>query len=379
MGRIVSAFEVIRFLAAMGLALACASCGSSPIRQGIMTPVTATADGTARVKMLVATTRQPSSDAGEMFGGERAGVMSFATVGISIPPDDARKIGEVQWPVSSPGDPRRDFVTVSANYLDKKDFAPAIAAMSKSTGRSKVLVFVHGFNNRFDDAVFRFAQIVHDSKAPVIPVLFTWPSRGEVRLRGYNYDKESANYSRDALEELLGMVTSNPHVSEVVVLAHSMGNWLTLEALRGRSMRAVQAGRAGPDKLKNALLVAPDVDVDVFRMQVQRMGAMRPRMSLFVSQDDGALELSETLAGGIPRLGRIDPETEPYRSELEKEGIVVFDLTTLKSDGSAHSRAFDEVSSVVGMLRQRLGEGQKMSDPGSQHAGAIELSLNPSR
>jgi len=29
------------------------------------------------------------------------------------------------------------------------------------------------------------------------------------------------------------------------------------------------------DKLKNAMLVAPDVDVDVFRMQIQRMGAAK--------------------------------------------------------------------------------------------------------
>jgi esterase/lipase superfamily enzyme len=47
-----------------------------------------------------------------------------------------------------------------------------------------VLVFIHGFNNRFDDAVFRFAQIVHDADARVVPVLFTWPSRGSVLAYG---------------------------------------------------------------------------------------------------------------------------------------------------------------------------------------------------
>jgi esterase/lipase superfamily enzyme len=83
---------------------------------------------------------------------------------------------------------------VSAGYIDKPTFAASIAAYAKQTGRSKVLVFVHGFNNRFDDAVYRFAQIVHDSRAPVIPILFTWPSRGELRLRAYTYDRESANY-----------------------------------------------------------------------------------------------------------------------------------------------------------------------------------------
>ena len=80
---------------------------------------------------------------------------------------------------------------------------------------------MHGFNNRFDDAVYRFAQIVHDSKVPAIPFLFTWPSRGEMKLRAYTYDRESANYSRDALESLLAMLAGFPEVTEVNLLAHS--------------------------------------------------------------------------------------------------------------------------------------------------------------
>jgi esterase/lipase superfamily enzyme len=35
------------------------------------------------------------------------------------------------------------------------------------------LIFVHGFNNTYEDAVFRFAQIVHDSGAQVAPIMFT--------------------------------------------------------------------------------------------------------------------------------------------------------------------------------------------------------------
>jgi esterase/lipase superfamily enzyme len=177
------------------------------------------------------------------------------------------------------------------------------------------LVFVHGFNNRFDDAVYRLAQIVHDSRAPVIPVLFTWPSRGELRLRAYTYDRESATYSRDALESLLDMLTSYSSVGEVAVLAHSMGNWVALEALRGRAIRNRLAGTKN-DKLKDVVLMAPDVDVDVFRTQLQRMAVARPRMSLFVSQDDDALALSRTIWGDVTRLGDVNPQQEPYRTEL---------------------------------------------------------------
>jgi len=356
------------------LAFACGSC-SGRLPQGALVPVAATAAGTSRVPILVATTRERSTtDPGEMFSGERAAEVSYAAITVSIPPDAARRIGEVQWPTSLPGDPRTNFVTVSADYIDKQAFAASIAAMAKQTGRTKVLVFVHGFNNRFDEAVYRFAQIVHDSKVPVIPVLFTWPSRGQVRLRTYNYDRESANYSRDALESLLATLTSYPAITEVNLLAHSMGNWVALEALRGRSMHAGPAAASiKADKLRNAMLVAPDVDVDVFRTQIQRMGPARPRIALFVSQDDSALRLSGALADNAPRLGNIDPEQEPFRSELERDNILVFDLTHLASAGdNAHRRAFEDVTSVVGMIRQRLSEGQTMSDGGADLGAQLE-------
>jgi esterase/lipase superfamily enzyme len=293
-----------------------------------------------------------------MFDSDRALDVSYASIVVSIPPDSLRKVGQVQWPVTLPGDPNREFVTVSADYLDKRSFSAAVSAIAKKTGRTKVLVFVHGFNNKFDDAVYRFAQIVHDSNAPGIPVLFSWPSRGEARISAYTYDRESANYSRGALEQLLDSLSLNPNVKEINVLAHSMGNWVTLEALRSR---AIRSGKIG-DKIKNVLLVAPDVDVDVFRTEIQQMGNPRPRFALFLSQDDQALKVSQTIWGGVPRVGDVNPDEEPYRSEFERQGIIVFDLTHLK--GNAHSRAFDDITSVMGMIKERLAAGQQLADPG---------------
>jgi esterase/lipase superfamily enzyme len=348
-------------MAAVGLTLACAACSGRP-SQGVLTPVAATAEGTSRVRVLAATTRQRSTtDPGEMFSGERANGVSYASIVVSIPP--VRKIGAIQWPETLPGDPSRDFVTVSADYMDKKAFTAAVDDTAKQAGRSRVLVFVHGFNNRFDDAVYRFAQIVYDAKAPAIPVLFTWPSLGELRLRAYTYDRESTNFSRDALEDLLDMLAKQPRVTEVNILAHSMGNWITLEALRGRSISASRTGyNPKTDKLKNVLMVAPDVDVDVFRSELERMGSYRPRISLFISRDDEALRLSRFIWGGVPRLGDVNANKEPYQAEFERNGIEVFDLTALKSaDSDAHDRAFDEAPTVAGMIRQRLMIGQELT------------------
>ncbi len=344
-------------IAAIALALYCCAC-SSRLPQGALVPV-AQADtaGTSIVPVLVATTRKRATpDAGDMFDRERADQVSYASITVSIPPDDGRKIGQVQWPTSLPGDPRQSFVTVSANYLDKQSFIAALSAAAKQTGHGKVLVFVHGFNNRFDEAIFRFAQVVHDSKAPATPVLFSWPSRGVVGLAEYQYDLENANTSRDALERLLDTIAANANVKQVTVLCHSMGCLPTLEALRSK---AIQAGKIGA-KVRNVLLVAPDMDVNVFRTQMRQMGHARPRFALFLSLDDHALKLSKVISGGVQRLGDVDPHQEPYKTDFQHEGILVFDVTGLR--GSAHSRAFEDVTSVVGMIEQRFAEGQPMTD-----------------
>jgi esterase/lipase superfamily enzyme len=285
-----------------------------------------------------------------MFNGKRAPLVSYASVGVSIPPDRTRTIGQVQWPASLPGDPHVNFVTTSAEHIDKPAFNASVSSAAKNVSGGKVLLFVHGFNNRFDDAVYRFAQIVHDAKAQGTPVLFTWPSRGEVGLRSYTYDRESANYSRDALEQVIEALERNPNVKEINLLAHSMGNWIALEALRTRSIRAGKIG----NKVRNVFLVAPDVDADVFRTQIARIGFPRPRVMLFVSQDDGAMKLSKLIWGGEQRLGDINPEAEPYRSTLAGEQILVFDLTKLK--GNAHSRAFDDITEVMLMVREHIDE-----------------------
>jgi esterase/lipase superfamily enzyme len=346
-----------RFAAAAGLALVllCCSCASRPL-QGVLVPNAQSADGATRVPILVATTRERSvRDPGELFSTDRAPNASYASIVVSIPPDSTRKVGEVQWPLSLPGDPQRDFVTVSADYLGDQSFSSALTVEVKQTRRSKVLVFVHGFNNRFDEAVYRLAQIVHDSNAPAIPVLFSWPSRGDVRLVAYTSDRESASSSSGALEKLLDTISQNPNVKEITVLAHSMGCGLTLEALRARAIRSGSVG----DKIKNVLLVAPDVSVDVFPTEIQQMGNQRPRVALFVSQDDPALKLSRMISGGIQRVGDINPDEEPYRSEFQRLGIMVFDLSHLQGD--AHSRAFEDITSVMGMIEQRLAAGQQLA------------------
>ena len=50
-----------------------------------------------------------------------------------------------------------------------------------------VLVFIHGFNNSYDEARLRLTQIVADSNFAGVPVLFTWPSRSSMWAVSYTH------------------------------------------------------------------------------------------------------------------------------------------------------------------------------------------------
>ncbi|WP_034856663.1 alpha/beta hydrolase [Sinorhizobium sojae] len=358
--------RLARAFICLALMLGTAGCGGRPV--GVLVP-SGSADGASKVDLLVATTRAPSDDPGILFTGERARQLSLTEIVVSIPPEENRTVGQVQWPKKLPPDPSRDFSTVSVKPIEAGSQTQAWLKGHLPRNR-RVLIFVHGFNNRFEDAVYRYAQIVHDSGAEVAPVIFTWPSRASIF--DYNYDKESTNYSRDALEELLQRASKDPAVAEITLMAHSMGSWLTVEALR---QMAIRDRRVAP-KITDVILASPDLDVDVFSQQMQAMGKDRPKFTLFVSRDDRALTVSRRIAGNIDRLGQIDPTVEPYRSQLEKAGITVLDLTALKGGDQLNHGKFAESPEVVQLLGNRLIAGQTVTDSDiglGERVGAVAL------
>ncbi|MCF3640379.1 alpha/beta hydrolase [Rhizobium sp. TRM95111] len=336
------------------ITLAVSACGGRP--KGVMAPVAYAEADTAGsvVEMLVATSRAPSGDPATLFSGERSAVPYLTGVAVSIPSDEHRTPGTVQWPKKLPANPETEFAVVRVDELPSPGGGRVWFERHRHDGH--VMIFVHGFNNRYEDAVFRFAQIVHDSGANVAPILFTWPSRA--KLFDYNYDKESTNYSRTMLETALRTVAKEEDVTTVTVLAHSMGTWLTMEALR---QMAIRDGHVA-SKIKNVILASPDIDVDVFARQFTELGAERPNFTIFVSQDDKALALSRFISGDVQRLGAINPADEPYRTQLERAGITVVDLTTVKTEDGLNHGKFAESPEIVQLIGKRLVTGQTLTD-----------------
>jgi len=350
-----SPLERIRSCAMVAmLVFVLAACGGHP--KGVLTPVADTAPDSSRVNMLITTTRSRSENPGEMYSGERALAPTFVDMTVSIPSDTVRKAGEVAWPKKLPPNPATDFATLKADDLDMAGAKSWLSASVRKSPDKSVFVFVHGFNNRFEDSVYRFAQIVHDSGVHSAPILITWPSRGS--LLAYGYDRESTNYTRNALENLFQYLYRDPEVKEVSILAHSMGNWLALEALRQMAIRNGEL----PAKFKNVMLAAPDVDVDVFRQQIADMGEKHPNFTLFVSRDDRALAVSRRVWGDVSRLGAIDPEQAPFKKELADNKITVIDLTKIKAGDSLNHGKFAESPEIVRLIGSRISDGQTLTD-----------------
>jgi esterase/lipase superfamily enzyme len=354
-GRATGRTSSVRVFFVVALTGLVAACSSRPYGTLI---VGSTAPDASKVDILVATTRAPVVEPpGVMFGGSRGRGLDFADIVVSIPPDSARQPGEMQLPSSAPGNPEREFVILRADRMDLAQAKANFDARVRRTPGRRVLIFVHGFNTRFEEAVYRFAQIVHDARVDVAPVLFTWPSGGNVT--DYVYDRDSAVYSRDALEAVLQALAKDPSVDSISILAHSMGNYLVMESLRQMSIR----DHGLSTKIRDVMMASPDIDVDVFRRQIAEIDAgPRPaQFTLFLSRDDRALGLSSFLARDTTRLGALDPNKEPYRSILQQGRVQVIDLTGMASTDFTNHGKFAS-GEVVGAIGERLAEGQTLSE-----------------
>ncbi len=347
------------------LVLALAGCaGRAP---PLLVPIASAPAGGSSVELLAITTRAPSDIPGEIYAGERSRDISGRIIKVSVPPN--REAGQLKWPSGATPDAENEFAALSVEPVPEGE-AWTWFDRQETTGR--LLVFVHGYNVRFPDAVYRLAQITEDMPVASAPVLFSWPSGGE--LLGYNYDRESATYARDALESVLSEAIERESVSQITILAHSMGSWITMETLRQMSIRN---GRVS-DKVSDVILAAPDLDLDVFEQQFLTLGDERPHFTFIVSSDDRALRLSKVLARGEQRLGAIDPSQEPYRSRIEATpGITVVDLSMVEGSGTNHSKFF-ESTEMLDFARTTLADAEAGSAERTtigEQAGAVIVTL----
>ncbi len=278
----------------------------------------------------MATTRERESPGQNVFTSNRSSTLNYAKFVISVPPN--HKPGQVEMPTDSP-DPQTSFAIVDQAVLSEVDFRKAVAPQ-RAGARRKAFVFVHGFNNNFQESLFRLAQLQADASIDGVPILFAWPS--QAKGAAYETDKEAARSSRGHLQALLTMLSASPAISDTMVIAHSMGGMLTAEALRDLRVAGKHKVIA---RLGRVVLAAPDIGAQAFRAQVEAIGPLKPPLLVLVSKDDGALRVSSILDGSGPRAGAIDVDNPVVREAALKAKVQVVDISRLASyDGLGHDQ-----------------------------------------
>lgn len=193
------------------------------------------------------------------------------------------------------------------------------------TPRKEAYIFVHGFNNTFDDAAFRMAELWHFLGREGVPIIYTWPAGHPGLLRGYTRDRESGEFTVLHLKEAITAVATCPEIEAVHLIAHSRGTDILITALRELIARTRIAGHDPRETLKigNVILAAPDLDIDVLTQRVVADNLFEgcELLTIYVTANDGAIGAAEWLFASPRRLGTVKPE-DLTDSELERVRLI---------------------------------------------------------
>ena len=84
----------------------------------------------------------------------------------------------------------------------------------------QALLFVHGYNVSFDNAVRRAGQLAYDLGFDGPVFMFSWPSRQG--MLSYVGDRDSAQLSADPLRTFIETVVAETKAKRIHIIAHSM-------------------------------------------------------------------------------------------------------------------------------------------------------------
>ena len=290
-------------------------------------------------RIYVGTTRE--IDEMGFPSGNRSRNLIFGRFDVSVPPE--REPGSINWPYSAKPDPAQHFLLDNFSPIATSEAFNSALRQELRSRRSEsrtAIVFVHGFNNNFSEGLYRFAQLTEDLGLPFLPVHYSWPSAGHPL--GYGYDRDSMLIARDGLETTLRSV-SEAGVDEILLVGHSMGALLAMETMR---QMAIADGQKGLRKIGGVVLISPDIDIDVFRQQANRIGKLPEPFYIFSSTRDIALRLSAGLTGQTARLGNTtDVE------QLAELNVTMVDISAF-SDGKIDHATARASPSFLRLLRK---------------------------
>jgi esterase/lipase superfamily enzyme len=239
-------------------------------------------------------------------------------------------------------DDRQGAIT-SIQDTNKGAFAANVAGDLSSAGRN-LLVFIHGFDNTFEDGITRAAfnrEFLAASGKPgtdATVLAFSWPSLGKIISvpvldADYRHDQKMATLSGVHLMSFFAQIepmlrTARANGCRTYLFAHSMGNLALQSAVENWFLH----GNGNAELFNVSILAAGDCGFDAFAQPnltgLDGLSLLSSRISIYYSGEDKVLDLSQTI-NGLKRLGQDGPKDRTDQTMFPTGAYRMFDATDI--------------------------------------------------
>lgn len=213
--------------------------------------------------------------------------LKFGICRINVPKNHTT--GEIVFAKDARQSSNDYFKILDAKSSDEKTFIKYLKHSKRTP-----LIFVHGFNVRYQEALLRASQIAYDLKYQGPIILFTWPAgAGDSFIdntllnKTYESNLSSAKASTNLFKNfLLNLQKNNIRAN---LLVHSMGHQVVIPALK--ELGEIKNSQPIINEL---VLNAPDFDAAEFVNLAQNIKPTSKRVTVYCSYNDKAMLASKT-------------------------------------------------------------------------------------
>jgi len=329
-----------------------------PVSEGpVVVPASATVEKKPALQQVLFVSNRKISGAGpsitlSSITAEPATNVTYGRAIVSIPP--IHRIGRTERPVSSFFGLIREKESDSKHFVIKRidRFTEESFARQIREDRNSVLLFVHGYNVEFSDAVFRTAQIAFDANYPGTVIAFSWPSAGKVI--DYDRDREMALVSSARLSRALRLIAEQAVGRRIYVVAHSLGSQIVMDALQEA------AARNAPLQISELVFAAPDVGKELFESKAEEIRKVAGNVTMYASSADKALLVSQAKSS-TDRIGYVGKDGPNLVDGVDTIDVTAVgeDMFALNHSTFAEQRAvLDDLGRII-MSETHIPPGQR--------------------
>tara|TARA_R110002111_G_scaffold262694_2_gene340263 strand:+ start:11690 stop:12976 length:1287 start_codon:yes stop_codon:yes gene_type:complete len=241
----------------------------------------------------------------QFFGAERASLsLGFCDVSIPKNHQEGKLESPKIWKLEFRENPDKHVMLNSVETASGPEFLTTLRETIQnsieveqtpegeiSTG-GEAFIFIHGYNNSFEDAARRTAQIAYDLKFKGAPLMYSWPSQAKGTLWAYKEDARMAQWCEENVTLFVEAIAYESGARKIHLIAHSMGNRVLSRVLKNISQKLAVSGETEP-LFNEVILTAPDIDAQVFKDSIApHIIQTANRFTIYSSSEDLALKAS---------------------------------------------------------------------------------------